>query len=175
MIRVDGLHVGRSLRRVLHNQTYTVRFDSAFERVIRACQTTPRAGQDGTSITGDMERAYVRLHPWANPTRSRPGRATSSRGGCKGGRWVACSSASPCLLATHASKVALVAVAHRVRPWGFPLIDAQVPTPHTLAMGAEEWPRGRFLDALREALKYPTHKGNWASEPELERPVAPFA
>ena len=37
-------------------------------------------------------------------------------------------------------------------------------------MGAEEWPRRRFLDALREALKYPTHKGNWASEPELERP-----
>ncbi len=176
VIRVDGLHVGRSLRRVLRNQTYTVRFDSAFERVIRACQTTPRAGQDGTWITGDMERAYVRLHRMGYAHSVEAWEGDELAGGLYGvslGRMFF--GESMFSWRPDASKVALVALADRVRPWGFPLIDAQVPTPHTLAMGAEEWPRGRFLDALREALKYPTHKGNWASEPELERPVAPFA
>jgi leucyl/phenylalanyl-tRNA---protein transferase len=59
---VEGLHVGRSLRRVLAKATYEVRLDGAFERVIRACKTIPRADQDGTWITEEMERAYVDLH-----------------------------------------------------------------------------------------------------------------
>jgi leucyl/phenylalanyl-tRNA--protein transferase len=70
-----------------------------------------------------------------------------------------------------ASKVALVGLVDRVRAWGFRFIDAQVPTPHTTAMGAEQWPRARFLDALREELRHPTRKGNWASEPALEPPA----
>jgi leucyl/phenylalanyl-tRNA--protein transferase len=68
----------------------------------------------------------------------------------------------------NASKVALVALAERIAPWGFRIIDAQVATPHTLAMGAEQWPRSRFLRLLREELKYPTRRGSWQSEPLLE-------
>lgn len=62
----------------------------------------------------------------------------------------------------NASKAALVGLARRLAQWGFRLIDAQVSTPHTLAMGAEEWPREKFLDVLREELTYPTRKGSWA-------------
>ena len=68
-----------------------------------------------------------------------------------------------------ASKVALVRLAERVGRWGFPFIDAQVPTPHTLAMGAEEWPRTQFIEALGAALAHPTRRGSWAvEEPPLE-------
>ena len=51
---------------------------------------------------------------------------------------------------------------------GLPIIDSQVPTPHTMAMGAELWPRARFLDVLRSELAHPTRKGSWAGEPSLE-------
>jgi leucyl/phenylalanyl-tRNA--protein transferase len=171
VIPVDGLHVGRSLRRVLRSGTYAVRFDSAFERVIRACKTTPRPGQDGTWITPEMERAYVQLHRMGYAHSVEAWQDDELAGGLYGvslGRIFFGES-----MFSHradASKVALIALAERVRSWGFSLIDAQVPTPHTLAMGAQQWPRVRFLDALRDALKYPTHKGNWASEPELEAP-----
>ena len=72
---------------------------------------------------------------------------------------------------SNASKVALVTLANRLARWAFPIIDAQVATPNTLAMGAEQWPRARFLDLLKETLDYPTRKGSWSNaEPELVAP-----
>jgi leucyl/phenylalanyl-tRNA--protein transferase len=69
----------------------------------------------------------------------------------------------------NASKVALVRLAERIERWGFPLIDAQVPTPHTIAMGAEQWPRSTFIAMLRRELRHPTRRGSWAvDEPPLE-------
>ena len=173
VIRVDALHVGRSLRRVLRTGTYAVRFDSAFERVIRACKTTPRPGQDGTWITTEMERAYVRLHRMGYAHSVEAWEGDVLAGGLYGvslGR--AFFGESMFSLRPDASKVALVALADRVRPWNFPFIDAQVPTPHTTAMGAELWPRVQFLEALRQQLQFPTHKGSWATEPSLEPPSA---
>ena len=52
----------RSLAKVLRNKAYEVRCDTAFEAVMRACAGTPRDGQNGTWITEEMIRAYVRLH-----------------------------------------------------------------------------------------------------------------
>ena len=49
---------------------------------------------------------------------------------------------------TNASKVALHALAHALQERGFPLIDAQVPNPHLLRMGAHAMPRSRFLARL---------------------------
>ena len=67
--------------------------------------------------------------------------------------------------------VALVTLAKRISQWGFSLMDAQVPNPHTLAMGAEEWPRSRFLRRLKDELTYPTRRGDWGKpEPDLEPP-----
>src|SRR4029077_3932634 len=62
VLPVEGLHVGRTLRRAISKGTYAVRFDGASDRVIHACKAAPRSGQDGTWITDDMERAYLRLH-----------------------------------------------------------------------------------------------------------------
>jgi leucyl/phenylalanyl-tRNA--protein transferase len=46
------------------------------------------------------------------------------------------------------SKVALAALAHRLAEWGWPLIDAQVENDHLRRLGAESWPRERFLQAI---------------------------
>lgn len=169
VMRVDGLHVGRTLRRVLHSGVFAVRFDSAFERVIRACKTTPRPGQDGTWITGEMERAYVKLHRLGYAHSVETWAGEQLVGGLYGvsiGRIFFGES-----MFAHrpdASKVALVGLVEKVRPWGFPLIDAQVATPHTLSMGAEEWPRAQFLEALRNLTNQPTRRGSWDGEPAIE-------
>ena len=55
------LRIPRSLKKRLAKRDHEVRADTAFERVIRAC-AAPRAGHDGTWITGDMVDAYTRLH-----------------------------------------------------------------------------------------------------------------
>ena len=63
-------------------------------------------------------------------------------------------------------------LAETIRQWGFRIIDTQVATPHTLAMGAEEWSRARFLERLRPSSAYPTRKGSWAAgaQPTMEDP-----
>jgi leucyl/phenylalanyl-tRNA--protein transferase len=169
VLPVDRLHVGRTLRRVLAKGTYEVRYDTAFERVIRACQRTPRPGQDGTWITEAMVRAYLALHRlgYAHSVEAwRNGEVVGGLYGVSLGRVFF--GESMFAWEPDASKVALVRLAERVGRWAFPIIDAQVPTPHTVAMGAEEWPRAAFIETLRRELAYPTRKGSWTDEePEL--------
>jgi leucyl/phenylalanyl-tRNA---protein transferase len=169
VFRVDALHVGRTLRRARAKGTYEVRFDTAFEEVIRSCKVTRRPGQDGTWITREMERAYVKLHRLGYAHSVEAWEDSTLVGGLYGvsiGRMFF--GESMFAMRPNASKLALVVLAERLAGWGFRVIDAQVPTPHTLSMGAEEWPRARFLDELAAALRFPTHKGNWGCETETE-------
>ena len=163
VLPVEGLHVGRTLRRAISKGTYAVRFDGAFDRVIRACRAAPRAGQDGTWITDDMERAYLRLHRLGYAHSVEAWEGDELAGGLYGvslGRIFF--GESMFARRPNASKVALVGLADKIAPWGFQVIDAQVATPHTLAMGAQQWPRDRFLELLQRELVYPTRKGSWA-------------
>jgi leucyl/phenylalanyl-tRNA---protein transferase len=170
VLRVDRIHVGRSLRRVVAHGTYDIRYDTVFERVIRACQKTPRPGQDGTWITEEMAQAYLVLHAMGYAHSIEAWQEGELAGGLYGvslGRLFF--GESMFAWKPNASKVALVHLAERVGRWGFPLIDAQVPTPHTVAMGAEEWPRATFIEVLRRELAHPTRRGSWtAEEPALE-------
>jgi leucyl/phenylalanyl-tRNA--protein transferase len=161
--------VGRTLRRVLTRGTYEVRYDTAFERVIRACQKTPRPGQDGTWITEAMVEAYVALHDLGFAHSIEAWLEGELAGGLYGvsiGRMFF--GESMFSWQPSASKVALVRLAERVARWEFPLIDAQVATEHTLSMGAEEWPREVFMEALGDVIAFPTRRGSWSvEEPEL--------
>ena len=61
------------------------------------------------------------------------------------------------------SKVALAALAHRLREWGWPLIDAQVENPHLLSLGAESWPRPEFLARVAELTALAGAVGSWTA------------
>jgi leucyl/phenylalanyl-tRNA--protein transferase len=166
VIPTDRVHVGRSLRRVIAKGDLVIRFDTAFAPVIAACKSTPRPGQDGTWITGDMERAYVRLFEEGYAHSIETWLGDDLVGGLYGvslGRVFF--GESMFSWQPNASKVALVKLAETLHDWGFPIIDAQVPTPTTLALGAEEWPRERFLHLLREELRFPTRRGRWTPNP----------
>jgi leucyl/phenylalanyl-tRNA--protein transferase len=166
VLPLDQLHVGRSLRRVITKKTYEVRFDTAFERVIAACKSTPRPGQDGTWITEEMEHAYVELHRLGYGHSVEAWHEGELVGGLYGvslGRIFF--GESMFAWRSDASKVALVTLAETLAAWDFPIIDAQVPTPHTVAMGAQEWPRSRFMEVLRRELAHPTRRGSWTLPP----------
>jgi leucyl/phenylalanyl-tRNA--protein transferase len=170
---VERLHVGRTLRRVLAKGTYEIRYDSAFAAVIQACKATPRAGQDGTWITDDMLAAYERLHELGYAHSVEAWEGGELAGGLYGvslGRVFF--GESMFSWRPNASKAALVALGQRVARWGFHLIDAQVATPHTLAMGAETWPRAEFLRVLRAELDDGTRRGTWAVDEPAVEPAA---
>ena len=138
------IRVSRSLRKVLRQERFEIRVDTAFDAVVQAC-AAPRASGDGTWITQDMASAYAWLH--------REGAAhcveTWQNGVLVGGLYgVALGGVffgeSMFSLAADASKVALVALARM----GFRLIDCQVPSEHLARMGAVEIPRPLFLAHL---------------------------
>ena len=142
----DTLRIGRTLRRRMRREAFTVTVDTAFDRVIREC-AAPRPGQDGTWITREMVDAYARLHRAGHAHSVECWRGAELAGGLYGvaiGR--AFFGESMFSRVTDASKVALV----HLCALGFGLIDCQLPNPHLARLGAVEVDRRRFLALLDE-------------------------
>ena len=162
-----AVHRSHSLSKFLRRSTWQWSMNRAFEDVVRSC-AAPRADQQGTWITSDMITAYTNLHllGYAHSLEVWDGDALV--GGLYGvaiGRMF--SAESMFSRRTNASKVALHALARTLRERGFPLIDAQVPNPHLLRMGARAMPRARFLSILaRLVAETATH--DW---PRARTPV----
>lgn len=162
LFRTDRVAQSRRFRRQLRNCNWTIRADTAFAHVISRCAAIPRAGQPGTWITDAMLAAYNELH--------NAGHAHSievfADGQCIGGLYGVSIGRmffgeSMFSERTDGSKVALAALAHVLDGWGWPLIDAQVENPHLLSLGAELWPRGRFLTEIAPLLAAPSSIGSW--------------
>ncbi|MEM7246342.1 MAG: leucyl/phenylalanyl-tRNA--protein transferase [Acidobacteriota bacterium] len=162
----ERLHVSRSLRRTLRRERYAVTLDEAFSDVVAACAEQERPGQNGTWITDDMHRAYVRLHEIGLAHSVEVWDDDALVGGvygvCLGSIFFG---ESMFARATDASKVGFVRLVEQLARWGIDLIDCQVHTDHLVSLGAEEWPRKRFLAALEKALQEETRSGPWSFEP----------
>jgi leucyl/phenylalanyl-tRNA--protein transferase len=147
----EAIRVPRSLGKLLRQNRFQVRVDTAFDAVVRAC-AAPRAHQDGTWITDEMAEAYGRLHRLGAAHSIEAWQGGELVGGLYG---VAMGEVffgeSMFSRVRDASKVALVALCRL----GFRLIDAQVPSEHLFRMGAVEIPRSRFLSQLAACCDRP--------------------
>lgn len=144
----------RSLRKTIRKGMFEIRFDTAFEQVLKQCSQRKRPGQDDTWITAEMIAAYTRLH--------RVGLAHSVetwyQGALVGGLYGIAKGAlffgeSMFYTMPDASKVALAALVHRYRD--APFIDCQVGNDFFRSMGACEVPRKTFLKELKGHVKKP--------------------
>ena len=149
VLRPRALCVNRSLRKVLRRGRFTVRMDTAFDAVIRACARVPREGQDGTWITPEMIDAYSELHTMGHAHSVEAWEGEDLVGGLYGVS-VGAIFCGESMFAreSDASKVAFVYLVRQLEDWGFQLIDCQVYTEHLERFGAEEVRRTSFLDAL---------------------------
>jgi leucyl/phenylalanyl-tRNA--protein transferase len=162
VLRPDALRVPRSLRQVLRRKRYRITMDQAFRRVVESCAATERPGQDGTWITEEMKDAYETLHRrgFAHSVEAWDGDRLA--GGLYGvSLGAAFFGESMFAHVPDASKVAFVTLVVQLTAWQIDLIDCQVYTDHLARFGAEEWPRARYLQALRVALRRPTRAGRW--------------
>ena len=161
-LRPSDLHVSRSLQRTLNKKLYEVRFDTAFEQVIKRCATIRRPGQGGTWITQDMIQAYIQLHEMGYAHSAEAWSDGKLVGGLYGvSLGAAFFGESMFARQPNASKVAFVHLIKQLQSWGFHLFDCQVHTEHVARLGATPWPRTRFLKALEKAPEQPTRRGVW--------------
>lgn len=152
-MRPEDLYVGRSLRKTLRRAPFELRYDTAFDAVLRHCAAVPRPGQDGTWLNDEMRAAYAELHRrgFAHSAEAwRDGRLVGGLYGVTlGGVFYG---ESMFALEADASKVVYATLVPLLGAAGYRLVDCQVYTDHLARFGAREWPRATFLEALEDAL-----------------------
>lgn len=163
LILPGGEHLSRRTQRALKNAGFEIRIDTVFEHVVSACAQVPRAGQDSTWITDEMQRAYVELH--------RKGFAhsfeTFFEGELVGGLYgvslgAAFFGESMFSHVDYASRAAFAALCRFAWGRGFHFIDGQLPNENLHQLGAVVVDREEFLERLAEAMKSSTKRGRWS-------------
>lgn len=166
VFRTETFRLSSRFRRDLRRSPWVIRADTAFAEVVAACADTPRRGQDGTWITSRMREAYIELyrlgHAHSIEVFDRDEPDARLVGGLYGiGIGEMFFGESMVSAASGGSKVAFAALARRLHAWGWPLIDGQVENPHLMTLGAERWPRPRFLAEIRRLAERPGRTGPW--------------
>jgi len=161
-------HLPKSLAKLMRRAPYRLTLDRAFADVIAACASTRRPGQRTTWITPAMKRAYVTLHQRGLAHSVEAWDGDELVGGLYGvSLGAAFFGESMFARAADASKIAFATLLAQLERWAIPLVDCQVHTPHLARFGASEWPRRRYLRALREAVRGRTRPGPWRFDADL--------
>ena len=151
IIPLDTFHVPRRLERVVRSDEWTVRVDTRFEEVMRACAERPG---EGTWISDEIFESYVALYRQGGAHSVEVWRDEVLVGGLYGVHLGGVFFGESMFhRVTNASKVALVALVERLRARGFVLLDTQWTTPHLEQFGAVEIPAKEYLRRLNEALQ----------------------
>ena len=151
VLRLDALHVSRSLRHSMRGFEFKV--NSSFAEVLDACADPARPHG---WIDSRIRDAYIRLHElgWVHSVET--WRTDELVGGlygvALGGLFAG---ESMFYRVDDASKAALVALAQALEDGTNRLIDVQWRTRHLASLGVEEWPRARYLAALPGLLANP--------------------
>ncbi|HAT32904.1 MAG TPA: leucyl/phenylalanyl-tRNA--protein transferase [Janthinobacterium sp.] len=161
----------KALRRVARSTAtdgrWQVRFDSAFEAVMRAC-AAPRRDGPGTWISDEIVAGYCGLHRlgYAHSTELwLDGELVGGAYGVSIGRMFY--GESMFARVTDGSKIALAYLVHFLRGQGVAMIDCQQETAHLASLGAAPISRARFL----------AHLGATIDQEQIRtwQPLAPFA
>jgi leucyl/phenylalanyl-tRNA--protein transferase len=163
VLRTEQFRVSDSLKKTLRKVErsrqeggrWQVRFDSAFEQVMRNC-AAPRRDGPGTWISEEIIAGYSGLH--------RMGHAHSAEvwldGELVGGAYGVCLGRmfygeSMFARVTDASKIALAYLVRFLHAHGVAMIDCQQETGHLASLGAAPIARSQFLAHLRNNIDLP--------------------
>jgi len=157
----DHFRISRSLRARIRSRYFTIRFDTAFTRVMREC-AAPRPGEAGTWISGEFIQVYTLLHQHGFAHSVEAWRDERLVGGLYGvSIGAAFMGESMFSREPDASKVCLAALVERLEARGFLLHDVQFLTPHLASLGAKEIRRRDYERRLAAAVAVPcTLKGD---------------
>ena len=149
----------KTLRRIERSMReggrWQMRFDSAFEDVMRAC-AAPRRDGPGTWISDDIIAGYSGLHKLGYAHSAElwlDGELVGGAYGVSIGRMFY--GESMFARVTDGSKIALAYLVRLLRHHGVALIDCQQETAHLASLGAAPISREQFLAHLRNSIEAP--------------------
>lgn len=145
----------KTIKKRATDPRWEIRFDSAFEAVMRAC-AEPRRDGTGTWISEDIIAGYCALHL--------AGHAHSSEvwldGQLVGGAYGVCIGRmfygeSMFARVTDASKIAMTHLVFFLRANNVGMIDCQQETAHLASLGARPISRDDFIQKIEQAIDLP--------------------
>ncbi|WP_179315941.1 leucyl/phenylalanyl-tRNA--protein transferase [Winogradskyella undariae] len=142
------LKTSKSMKQILKKETFKVTENKAFREVLENCAATKRVGQDGTWITEDMIKAYVKLHQLGYAKSVEVWQDDVLVGGLYGiaiNDKVFCGE-SMFAKVSNASKVGFITF---IKNTNYKLIDCQIYTNHLESLGAKDMPRAQFMEYLK--------------------------
>jgi leucyl/phenylalanyl-tRNA--protein transferase len=158
---VDEFRIPRSLGKVVRQQRFEIRVDTAFRRVIAGCAEA-RNGQSGTWITPQVVDAYATLHKLGYAHSVESWRDDKLVGGLYGvaiGRMFY--GESMFARESDASKVALVKLVSMLKYLEMPLIDCQQETEHLARFGGRPVSRRTFAGWLARLVHSSKAELSW--------------
>ena len=152
ILPLNLFHIPRSLKKLVKQEKFEVKINTAFRDVVRACAATAR-NRDGTWISQTIEDLYCDLHTRGFTHSVECWMAGKLVGGLYG---VSLAGGffgeSMFHTETGASKVALVHLVARLKAGGFSLLDTQFGTEHLSQFGVTEISREDYHELLDQAL-----------------------
>lgn len=153
VLPMEDFHIPRRLRREVRRGPFTIRYDTAFEQVLRAC-AEPAADRPTTWINDRIVSLYGALFEIGHAHSVECWQEDRLVGGLYG---VSLKRAffgeSMFSRATNASKIALVHLVAQLRYGGFRLLDTQFTTEHLRQFGGIEVPQADYKSMLAHALE----------------------
>ena len=142
----NKIHVSKSMLKSMRAKEFTITTNTIFADVIAACKNTPRKDQDGTWITDDMEKAYIKLYALGIAKSIEVWQNEQLVGGIYGLEInnVFCGE-SMFSTVSNASKAAMIWLCTQNN---YALIDCQMKTNHLISMGAEMIAQKLFMTIL---------------------------
>jgi len=131
------LKLSKSVRPLLNKNAFRFTVNKAFAEVIAHCREVPRAGQEGTWISQEVENAYTELHRRGYAHSAEVWENDTLVGGLYGIRLgTVFFGESMFSLRSNASRYAFAKYAQLLHKDGVQLIDCQVYTAYLESMGA---------------------------------------
>lgn len=161
VIPIDSYKPSRSLRPVINQGVFEVKYNQNFEAVMRLC-AAPRQYETETWISEGLIRAYTELHKMGHAHSVECFQGGKLVGGLYG---VAIGAAffgeSMFHLVSNASKVAFHFLMTMLKKGNFLLLDTQFTNANVERYGAIEIPREEYLKILKKACSVKRHF-SWA-------------
>jgi leucyl/phenylalanyl-tRNA--protein transferase len=166
VLELDRFKPTRSLlqtsRRVARSGRWSLRMNTAFAAVMRAC-AAPRDAEGGTWIVDEIVDAYTELHRRGGAHSvevwNQEGSLVGGLYGVSIGRMFY--GESMFTRESDASKYALFALVRLLQAEGFHMIDCQQSTDHLASLGARAISRASFLETLNDLIQRPAP--DWSS------------
>lgn len=145
----EELKISKSIKPLLRKNEFEFTINKAFPDVIRQCKKIMRPGQNGTWITNEVEKAYIRMHELGYAVSAEVWKEGALAGGLYGIKLgKVFFGESMFSLVSNASRYAFIRYVQQLQQEGIELIDCQVYTEYLESMGAKMITREGFLKLL---------------------------